>query len=54
MIFFRQIACESSTREEVEEVFVQLTIYAGIPRAIGGVQAAKRAFAKIDARAARL
>ena len=42
------------SREEIEEVFVQLTIYAGIPKAVGGVQAAKRVFAKIDARAARL
>lgn len=29
------------SREEIEEVFVQLTIYAGIPKAVGGVQAAK-------------
>ena len=42
------------TREETEEIFVQLTIYAGIPRAVGGVQAARRALAKADERAARL
>ena len=42
------------TREEIEEIFVQLTIYAGIPRAVGGVQAARRALAKADERAARL
>jgi 4-carboxymuconolactone decarboxylase len=38
------------TRTEIEEVFVQLTIYAGFPRAVDGMRAARKAFAKIDAR----
>jgi len=38
------------SREEIEEIMVQMTIYGGIPRAVEGIQAAKRAFAKIDAR----
>ncbi len=40
------------TREEVEEVMVQLTVYGGFPRAVEGIKAARAAFAKIDARAA--
>lgn len=39
------------TREEVEEVMVQLTVYGGFPRAVEGIKAARAAFAKIDARA---
>ncbi len=41
------------TREEVEEVMVQLTVYGGFPRAVEGIKAARAAFAKIDARAAK-
>lgn len=41
------------TREEVEEVMVQLTVYGGFPRAVEGMHAARDAFAKIDARAKR-
>lgn len=40
------------TREEVEEIMVQLTVYGGFPRAVEGIKAARAAFAKIDARAA--
>lgn len=38
------------TREEVEEIMVQLTVYGGFPRAVEGMRAARAAFAKIDAR----
>jgi 4-carboxymuconolactone decarboxylase len=41
------------SREEVEEIFVQLTVYGGFPRAVEGIRAARAAFEKIDARAAR-
>jgi len=41
------------TRTEIEEVMVQLTIYAGFPRAVDGMRAARAAFEKIDARAAK-
>jgi 4-carboxymuconolactone decarboxylase len=36
------------TREEVEEVMVQLTVYGGFPRAVEGIRAARRAFEQID------
>jgi len=36
------------TREEVEEVMVQLTVYGGFPRAVEGIRAARAAFARID------
>jgi 4-carboxymuconolactone decarboxylase len=39
------------TREEVEEVMVQLTVYGGFPRAVEGMRAARRAFERIDGRA---
>jgi 4-carboxymuconolactone decarboxylase len=39
------------TREEVEEVMVQLTVYGGFPRAVEGIRAARAAFARIDGRA---
>lgn len=38
------------SREEVEEVMVQLTVYGGFPRAVEGMRATRAAFAKIDAR----
>lgn len=38
------------TRDEVEEIMVQLTVYGGFPRAVEGIRAARAAFAKIDAR----
>lgn len=38
------------TREEVEEIMVHLTIYAGVPRAVEGMRATRAAFAKLDAR----
>ena len=38
------------SRTEIEEIMVQMTIYGGIPRAVEGYQAMKRAFGKIDAR----
>jgi len=37
-------------RDEIEEVMVQMTIYGGIPRAVEGIQAVRKAFEKIDAR----
>jgi 4-carboxymuconolactone decarboxylase len=40
------------TREEVEEIMVHLTIYAGVPRAVEGMRATRAAFAKLDARRA--
>ena len=40
-------------REEIEEIMVQMTIYGGIPRAVEGIQATRRAFEKIDARNAK-
>ncbi len=38
------------TREQVEEVMVQLTVYGGFPRAVEGMRAARAAFERIDAR----
>jgi 4-carboxymuconolactone decarboxylase len=38
------------TREEIEEVFVQLTVYGGFPRAVESMRAARAAFERIDAR----
>ena len=38
------------TRQEVEEVMVQLTVYGGFPRAVEGMRAARAAFARIDGR----
>jgi 4-carboxymuconolactone decarboxylase len=37
------------TREEIEEVMVQLTVYGGFPRAVEGMRAARRAFGAADA-----
>ncbi|MFN0028268.1 MAG: carboxymuconolactone decarboxylase family protein [Acidimicrobiales bacterium] len=41
------------TRTEIEEVMVQMCLYAGFPRAVDGMLATRAAFAKIDARAAK-
>lgn len=41
------------TRTEIEEVMVQMTLYAGFPRAVDAMLAARAAFAKIDARQPR-
>lgn len=41
------------SRDEVEEIMVQLTVYGGFPRAVEGLRAARAAFARIDERAAR-
>jgi 4-carboxymuconolactone decarboxylase len=41
------------SREEVEEIMTQLTVYGGFPRAVEGIRSARAAFAKIDARAAK-
>ena len=38
------------TRVEIEEVMTHLTLYAGFPRAVEGMRAARKAFAKLDAR----
>lgn len=40
------------TRAEIEEVMVFMCIYAGVPRAVEGMRAARAAFAKVDARGA--
>ena len=34
------------SRDEVEEIMVQLTVYGGFPRAVEGMRAARAAFAK--------
>jgi len=36
------------TREEIEEVMVQLTVYGGFPRAVEGMRSARAAFERID------
>jgi 4-carboxymuconolactone decarboxylase len=36
------------TREEIEEVMVQLTVYGGFPRAVEGMRAARAAFERLD------
>ena len=36
------------TRVEIEEVMTHLSLYTGFPRAVQGMRAARRAFAKID------
>jgi 4-carboxymuconolactone decarboxylase len=41
------------TRDEVEEIMTQLTVYGGFPRAVEGLRAARAAFGRIDSRAAR-
>ena len=41
------------TRDEVEEVMVQLTVYGGFPRAVEGMRSARAAFERIDARGAK-
>jgi alkylhydroperoxidase/carboxymuconolactone decarboxylase family protein YurZ len=41
------------SRTEIEEVMVQMCLYAGIPKAVDGMRATREAFAKLDARAAR-
>ena len=40
------------TRDEVEEVMVQLTVYGGFPRAVEGMRSARAAFERIDTRSA--
>ena len=37
------------TREEIEEIMTHLCLYAGFPRAVDGMRAARRAFAQLDA-----
>ncbi len=41
------------SREEVEEIMTQLTVYGGFPRAVEGMRAARAAFDRIDAREQR-
>lgn len=36
------------SREEIEEISTHLCLYAGFPRAVDGMRAARRAFAKLD------
>lgn len=38
------------SREEIEEIMVQLTVYGGFPRAVEGMRAARAAFARLDER----
>lgn len=40
------------TRTEIEEVMTHLCLYAGFPKAVDGMRAARAAFARIDARTA--
>ena len=40
------------TREEIEEIMTHLCLYAGFPRAVDGMRAAREAFAHIDERGA--
>lgn len=37
------------SREEIEEIMTHLALYAGFPKAVDGMRAARAAFAKIDA-----
>ena len=37
------------TREEIEEIMVQLTVYGGFPRSVEGFRAAQEAFDQVDA-----
>jgi 4-carboxymuconolactone decarboxylase len=41
------------SRDEVQEIMVQMCVYGGFPRAVEGMRAAKAAFARIDERAAK-
>ncbi len=41
------------TRSEIEEIMVHLCFYAGFPKGVDGLRAARAAFAKIDARGPR-
>jgi len=41
------------TREEIEEVMVQLSVYGGFPKAVEGIRTAREVFAHLDARAAK-
>jgi 4-carboxymuconolactone decarboxylase len=41
-------------RSEIEEIMVHLCLYAGFPRAVDGMRAARAAFARIDERAAKV
>jgi 4-carboxymuconolactone decarboxylase len=40
------------SRDEIQEIMVQMCVYGGFPRAVEGMRAAKDAFARIDARSA--
>ena len=41
------------SREEVEEIMVQLTVYGGFPRGVEGIRAVRAAFKAVDERATR-
>ena len=41
------------TREEIEEVMTQLTVYGGYRTAVEGIRTAREIFARIDARASK-
>ena len=42
-----------ATRTEIEEIMVHLCLYAGFPRAVDAMRAAREAFARLDERAAK-
>lgn len=41
------------TREQIEELMTQLTVYGGFPKAVEGIRTAREIFGRIDARAKR-
>ena len=50
LIHVRAALNHGCTREELEEVMVQLSGYGGFPKAVEGLRAAREVFARIDAR----
>ena len=50
LIHVRAALNHGCTREEIEEVMVQLSGYGGFPRAVEGLGAARQVFARIDSR----
>lgn len=50
LIHVRTALNHGCTREEIEEIMVQLSGYGGFPRAVEGLGAARQVFARIDAR----
>ena len=50
LIHVRAALNHGCTREEIEEIMVQLSGYGGFPRAVEGLRAAREVFARIDTR----